>query len=203
MKRNRLWLLLVLLPLAIILALVLGARAQEAKQGLHPPQGAKVALVVFEDLQCPDSAKANPLLEEAARKYNTPLVRYDFPLPRHMWAMNAAVLDRYFDSQSRKLGDEFRDAVFKNQTRLNQDNLRAFAEKFAREHDVELPSQVDPDGALAGQVESDFAMGRQLGVTHTPTIYVVNDQRSGSPFVETVNRSELFQMIEAMKQEAE
>ncbi len=203
MKRKRLWLLLVLLPLAILLALVLNARAQEAKQALRPPQGATLALVVFEDLQCPDSAKANPLLEEAARKYNTPLVRYAFPLPRHMWARNAAVLDRYFVSQSQQLGDEFRNAVFQNQPQLNQDNLRAFAEKFAKEHKVELPSQVDPNGALAGQVESDFEMGRQLGVSHTPTLYVVNKQRSGAPFVETVNRSDLFQMIEAMKQEAE
>src|SRR5277367_1586703 len=58
---------------------------------LHPPAGAHVALVEFEDLECPDCARANPLLKEAAEKYHIPWVRHDFPLPMHNWSFNAAV----------------------------------------------------------------------------------------------------------------
>src|SRR5271157_4724980 len=65
---------------------------------LRPPKGSKVALLVFEDLQCPDCARAAPLLHEAAKKYNVPLVQYDFPLPMHNWSFEAAVNARYFDS---------------------------------------------------------------------------------------------------------
>jgi protein-disulfide isomerase len=204
-KKDRLWLLFVLLVFAIMAAFGMKMQAQTAEQTklLHPPQGSKVAVVVFEDLQCPDCANANPLLEEAARKYDVPLVRYDFPLPRHVWAQDAAVLGRYFDTKSQKLGDEFRDAIFKDQPQLNKENLHAFAEQFARKNQIALPPNVDPDGKLAAEVQANRAMGLQLGVSHTPTIYVVNNQHSGTPFVEVVHRSDLFQMIEAMRQEAE
>ena len=43
---------------------------------LKPPKGYKVALVVFEDLQCPDCARAEPLLKEAEKSYKIPLVRH-------------------------------------------------------------------------------------------------------------------------------
>src|ERR1700685_2429443 len=57
---------------------------------LRPPAGARVAIIEFEDLECPDCARANPLLKEAAAKYKIPWVRHDFPLPFHAWSFNAA-----------------------------------------------------------------------------------------------------------------
>ena len=57
------------------------APAQPVHPALRPPKGATVALVIFEDLECPDCARAAPLLEEASRTYKIPVVRHDFPLP--------------------------------------------------------------------------------------------------------------------------
>ncbi len=199
MNKNRLWLLAVLLPLALIGTTAL-LRAQNDSP-LKPPKGAKVALVVFEDLECPDCARANPLLQEAARTYKIPLVRYDFPLQMHPWAFDAAVLGRYFDTK--KLGDQFRDEVFKHQPEITKDNLRAFAEKFAKEHKTTLPMVVDPQGKLAAAIKADQALGNRVGLTHTPTIYVVSNKSSGTPFVEVVDRNQLYQMIDAMKAEAQ
>jgi hypothetical protein len=82
---------------------------------LKPPAGARVALVEFEDMECPDCGRANPLLREAAAKYKIPLVRHDFPLPMHAWSFKAAVNARWFDTRSKSLGDEYRDQVFANQ----------------------------------------------------------------------------------------
>src|SRR5262249_48973983 len=79
---------------------------------LKPPPGARVAIVEFEDMECPDCARANPLLRDAAAKYNIPWVRHDFPLPFHPWSMQAAVNARFFDTKSKKIGDEYRDSVF-------------------------------------------------------------------------------------------
>jgi len=62
---------------------------------LKPPKGAQVAIIVFEDLECPDCARAAPLLEEAAKNYNIPVVRHDYPLAMHPWAHDAAILARY------------------------------------------------------------------------------------------------------------
>lgn len=186
-----------LLACALLLAAV--ASAQAVNPALRPPKGAQVAIVIFEDMECPDCARATPLLEEASRTYKIPVVRHDYPLQMHPWAYDAAILARYFDTKSKKLGDEFRDTVFAHQLEITKDNLRTFAEKFAEEHKVDLPFVVDPQGKLAALIQADRALGNSLNLEHTPTIYVVSSKNASKPFVEVVDRSQLFQLIEAMQ----
>jgi protein-disulfide isomerase len=177
------------------------AQAQAVHPALRPPKGASVAIVVFEDLECPDCARAAPLVEEASRTYKIPVVRHDFPLQMHPWAYDAAILARYFDTHSKVLGNDFRDTVFKHQLEITKDTLRPFAEKYAASHKIDLPFVVDPDGKLAKLIEADRAVGTQLNLQHTPTLYVVSNKRSGTPFVEVVDRTQLFQLIDTMKKE--
>jgi protein-disulfide isomerase len=188
--------LLFLLPLCV-------AQGSEAalkdNPVLKPPKGSEVAIIVFEDLECPDCARAAPLLEEAAKNYNIPVVRHDYPLEKHAWAHDAAILARYFDTHSKKLGNDFRDSVFQHQLEITKDNLRAFAEKFAADHKIDLPFAVDPQGKLAALVDADRSRGNSIGLNHTPTIYVVSNKRVGTPFVEVVDRSQLFSLIDSMK----
>src|SRR5574341_1720426 len=113
----------------LLLLFLVGAAlmAQVAmRRALRPPPGAQVAIVVFEDLQCPYCARAAPLLEEAARTYKIPLVRHDFPLPKHNWSFDAAVFARFFDTKSKKAGDEFRAYIFRNQEQVTRPTLRRF-----------------------------------------------------------------------------
>ncbi len=168
---------------------------------LRPPKGSKVALIVFEDLQCPDCARAAPMLHEAAEKYNIPLVQYDFPLPMHSWSFEAAVNARFFDTKSKKLGDEYRLFIFKNQPQITKDNLRGMTERFADDHKVPLPFVIDPNGELAEKVRADFQIGQRVGIDHTPTIYVVSDTTRGKPFIEVVDRSQLYQLIDQVEKE--
>jgi len=164
---------------------------------LKPPAGARVAIIEFEDMECPDCARANPLLREAATKYNIPWVRHDFPLAFHAWSFQAAVNARWFDTKSKKLGDEYRDAVFANQPSITTlEVLRTFTEKFATDHKLTLPFAVDPQGTLTALVKADYALGQRVGIEHTPTIWVVTSQSKGAPFVEVVDRSKLFQLID-------
>lgn len=168
---------------------------------LRPPKGAKVAIVEFQDLECPDCRAAMPLLEEAAKTYKIPLVIHDFPLPFHQWSFDAAVNARYFDSHSKQLGNQYRDYVFQHQPEITKDNLRSFSEKFAADHKVEFPFVVDPQGKFAAQVTADRDLGKDIKIEHTPTIYVVSDKTQGKPFVEVVDRTQLYQLIDAMKAE--
>ena len=164
---------------------------------LRPPAGASVAIVEFEDLECPDCARANPVVKEAAEKYHIPWVRHDFPLPFHTWSFQAAVDARWFDTKSKKLGDDFRDALFAAQPTIHsQDDLQNFAQKFAQDRKVALPFAVDAQGKLAQMVKADYDLGQSVGIQHTPTIWVVTDQTSGSPFVEVVDRARLQTLIE-------
>jgi protein-disulfide isomerase len=168
---------------------------------LRPPKGAPVAMVVFEDLQCPKCRTDSPLEQQAARAHKIPLVRHDFPLPMHNWSFNAAVIARYFDTHSKELGNQFRDYIFEHQPEITPDNLQNFAQKFAGEHKVDLPFVVDPQGKFAAQVNADKDLGIKVGIKHTPTIYVVSSRNPARPFVEVTDDKQLFQLIEAMQAE--
>jgi len=168
---------------------------------LRPPKGSTVALVVFQDLQCPKCRTDAPLEEQAAKAHKIPLVVHDFPLPMHNWSFNAAVLARHFDTQGKDLGNQFRDYIFQHQPEITPDNLQGFAQKFATEHKVDLPFVVDPQGKLAALVNADKALGQKVGIQHTPTIYVVSSRNPSRPFVEVTDDKQLFQLIEAMQTE--
>jgi len=191
---------------AAVLALVMipallwaGDKSSGDTSALRPPAGASVAMVAFEDLQCPDCADAEALLQEASTKYGIPLVRRDFPLPMHVWSFEAHVMARYFDTQAQAQGEQFRRWVFANQSSINKDNLRGMAERFADQHNVTLPANYDPAGKLKALVLADFALGQKVGVIHTPTVFVVSASQRGAPFVETLDRASLFAMIEKMQ----
>ena len=179
------------------------AFAQEAvNPALRPPKGSQVAIVVFEDLQCPQCRREAPLVAQAGKTYKIPVVRHDFPLPMHNWSFEAAVMAHYFDSHSKQLGLDFRDYIFEHQPEIFPSNLRQFAEKFAADHKVDLPFVVDPQGKFAAEVNADRELGKELHLEHTPTIYVVSSKPNGHPFVEVKEpSSELFQSIDAMKAE--
>jgi protein-disulfide isomerase len=195
------------LAAALLLAGAAGARAQFGASSpetpvhdpaaLRPPAGARVAIVEFEDLECPDCARANPLLKEAAARYHIPWVRHDFPLPFHAWSFEAAVDARWFDTHSKALGDEYRDQVFANQASIyNPGVLHQFTAKFAAAHHIAMPFAIDPQGKLAAGVKADYALGQRVGIQHTPTIWVVTANSKGAPFIEVVDRSRLYQLID-------
>jgi protein-disulfide isomerase len=189
-----------LLPACALLLLCSFALAQDPAL-LRPPKGAPVALIVFEDLECPKCRVDSPLEEQAAKAHKIPLVRHDFPLPMHKWSFNAAVIARYFDSQSKDLGNQFRDYIFQHQPEITADNLQSFAQKFASDHKVELPFVIDTQGKFAAEVNADKALGQRVGIQHTPTIYIVSSRNRGRPVVEVTDSSQLFQMIEAVQAE--
>ncbi len=168
---------------------------------LRPPKGAQVAIVVFEDLQCPQCRRVAPILEQASKTYKIPLVRHDFPLPMHNWSYDAAVIARYFDETSKMQGNEFRDYIFANQLEINPQNLRSYAEKFAAEHKMSLPFVIDPQGKLAAEVNADRDIGKAIKLDHTPTVYIVSSRNPQKPYVEMKESNQLYALIDAMMKE--
>jgi protein-disulfide isomerase len=185
----------------VLAALICGTAQEPVNPALRPPKGAQVAIVVFEDLQCPDCRRAAPLVEEASKTYKIPVVRHDFPLPFHTWSYDAAILARFFDTHSKALGNEFRDYIFSNQLEVTPQNLHGFAEKFAAEHKIDLPFVIDPDGKFKALINADKELGKSINIQHTPTLYVVSNKRNGKPFVEVVDRSQLYALIDTMLHE--
>ena len=190
-----------LFAIFVVLGLATAAFAADASS-LKPPPGADVAVVVFEDLQCPDCARAYPVVWQTATAHKIPVVLHDFPLPRHNWSFEAAVYARYFDIKSQKLGDDFRGYIYQNQPSITPQNLHDYIQKFADEHKTPLPFAVDPEGKLKAEVQADFNLGQRIGLEHTPTIFVIGRGSTATPFVEVVDRDQLSQIIEDMQKKA-
>jgi protein-disulfide isomerase len=143
---------------------------------LKPPAGAKVAVIEWEDLECPACAHAFPVVHDAIAKYHVPLVRYDFLIPGHIWSRTAAIYARWMqDTFGAEYATEFRREVFASQYRINsQDDIKQFTSDFLRNHGGKsLPFVVDPTGRFTREVEADAALGNKLGLQETPTIIVV------------------------------
>jgi len=171
---------------------------------LKPPRGAKVAIVMFEDLQCPDCSRAYQMVVEAANAHKIPVVLHDFPLPMHNWAFEAAVWARFFDKTSADLGNAFRKFIYANQIQVTRDNLLQWIQKFGNENKTSIPFAKDPDGKLKELVQADYSLGQRIGVEHTPTIWVVGNGGVSQPLVEEVKvREKLGQMIEEMLSKAQ
>jgi len=195
---------LALVSLLALIAMAAGsrARAQETVDSvLRPPKGAQMAIVVFEDLQCPMCRRTAPLVEQASKTYKIPVIRHDFPLPMHNWSYQAAVMARFFDTHSKQLGNEFRDYIFENQLDITPQTLRGYAEKFATAHKVDLPFIIDPNGKLAAEVNADRDLGKAIKLDHTPTVYIVSNRNSSKPYVEVKDNNQLYSTIDAMMKE--
>jgi protein-disulfide isomerase len=166
---------------------------------LRLPEGVDLALMVFEDLQCPTCARAHPQLLEASAAAGVPLLIHDFPIKRHLWAFPAAVLARWFGARSPELEAAYRKFVFEQQPGITPDNLRELSERFARERGIELPADVDADGRLRASVQADYDLGAKIGLAYVPLIFVVARDGEGVRAVEVSDPHELGAAIEAMR----
>jgi protein-disulfide isomerase len=197
------------LALALLPALLLFAPAARAQFGapettqvhdasaLKPPAGARVAMIEFYDLECPQCAQTNLLLIAAANQYKIPWIRYDFLIPGHIWSRQAAITARFFDTKSVKLGNDYRDYIFANQISIETlPDLNKWTQKFAQTHGVVLPFAIDPMGKFAAEIQADIDLGRRVGITHTPTIFIVASGGHAPSYTEIVDRNRLFQTID-------
>jgi protein-disulfide isomerase len=161
---------------------------------LKSPAGAKVAIIEWEDLECPACAHAFPLVHQAVDHYHIPLVRHDFLIPGHMWSKEAATYARYIqDKVSPDLATEYRREVFASQFRIaSKDDLVKFTQQFFTKAGKQLPFVVDPTGALLKEVEADHNLGEKLGLNETPTIIVTTPKG----WIQVKDVNDLYQAID-------
>ena len=149
----------------------------------------------FEDLECPACAKAFPMVHAAVDHYKIPLIRRDFPLKMHLWSFDAAVTARYLqDKVNPGIAEEYRRAVFAAQTSIaSKDDLRNFTQRFFQAHGATMPFVVDPQGVFAKEVQSDELLGERIGLSQTPTIWVV----TAKTWVQVTDPTLLYQTIDS------
>jgi protein-disulfide isomerase len=163
---------------------VAAAQAQTAMGGavshfadtsmLKPPAGQRIAVVEWEDLECPACARAFPVVHSVLNQYHIPLVRYDFMIPGHAWSKQAEIDARYMqDNFGMDYATEYRREVFAQQFRIaSQDDLIKFTQQFLQSHGgKQLPFVMEP--RYLKEVQVDHDLGIKLGLAETPTIVVV------------------------------
>ena len=167
---------------------------------LKPPAGQKVAIVEWEDLECPACMHAFPIIHEAANHYHIPIVRYDFQILGHIWSHDASLYARYLqDKVSPELATEYRREVFASQYRISsKDDLHKFTAKFFADNKKPMPFVIDPSGQFGREVDADRDLGIKMGLNHTPTIFVV----TGQHWIEVTDPSNMYQAIDQAQAEA-
>ncbi len=161
---------------------------------VKPPAGARVAIYEFEDLECPACARAFPLVHNAADHYKIPIVRHDFPLRMHLWSLDAAITARYIqDKISPQAAEDYRRAVFANQISIgSKEDLQAFTQRYFQQHGRAMPFVIDPTGQFSREVLADQALGDRIGLTQTPTIFVVTPKQ----WIQVTDPTQLYQTID-------
>jgi protein-disulfide isomerase len=185
--------LLLAIP-ASVTALAQGATGFKDTSMLRAPAGSRVAIYEFEDLECPACAHAFPIVHAAVDKYKIPLLRHDFPLKMHVWSFDAAVIARYIqDKISPQAAEEYRRAVFANQISIaSKEDLTAFTQKYFQSHGRQMPMIIDPNGLFAAEVHADYTLGERVGLTQTPTIFIVTPKG----FAQVTDVTQLYAMLD-------
>ncbi len=167
---------------------------------LKPPAGTKIAIIEFEDLECPYCAYASPIVRSAMKQYKIPLVHYDSLIQGHNWSRAAAINARYLeDKVSPKLAEDFRRDIFGNQAMIsNQDDLQSFTRKWFHSHNLKMPFLIDPAGRCAAEVQADCDVAIRLGIRHTPTIVVATNKE----WIEVTNPATLYAAIDRAESDA-
>src|ERR1700729_65793 len=161
---------------------------------LRAPAGVPVAIYEFEDLECPACAHAFPIVHSAVDKYKIPLIRKDFPLKMHIWSFDAAVIARYIqDKISPQMAEDYRRTVFANQQSIaSKEDLNAFTQKYFQSHGRVMPFVIDPNGLFAAEVRADQTLGERVGLTKTPTIFIVTQKG----YTEVSDVTQLYAMLD-------
>ncbi len=140
--------------------------------------GAPVSLVVFSDFQCPFCQK-----EEQELRKNIPAafgdkVRVsftDFPLTQiHPWAMKGSIAGRCVYRGGESAFWDYHDWIYQNQKDVTLENFDAKFQEYAKQKGLDalqLGRCMD-DKAAAAEVEKSMALGHDLQVSATPTLFL-------------------------------
>ncbi len=156
-----------------------------------------VHVIVYEDLQCPDSAAFRRMLDEKLLPRYSSTVQFeyrDFPLSKHALARQAAIAARHFEETRPGLGLAFRKYAMAHLRQISVVNFSERLSKFAKDNDVDPQQALDSlgDVRLASLVEEDYKEGVARGIAKTPTVLV-----NGRPFIETFSFEDVAKAIEA------
>jgi protein-disulfide isomerase len=143
----------------------------EDRDHIHGPLNAAVTLVEYGDYECPYCGAAYPIIKEVQARMGERLrfVFRNFPITTaHPHAEQAAETAEAAAAEGRFW--EMHDLLYENQSRLEEADLRGYAERLGL--DVESFRRELAEHVHAERVREDFMSGVRSGVNGTPTFYI-------------------------------
>src|SRR5882724_1103349 len=164
------------------------------------PAKAPVMIVEFSDMQCPHCKQVAPTVEQLlTQEPNAHFVFQSFPLPNHNWAEKAA---DYVDCVGRASNDavwKFIAKTFEQQESITEANadekLKAIATESGANADQIAACAAKPD--TKARIQASLALGKSVGVTGTPAIFINGRMLSGGVPVEVLKQIVEFQRAQA------
>jgi len=160
------------------------------------PKNAPVTIVEFSDMQCPHCKEAAPNIEKLVEEEpNARFIFQNFPLPAHNWAERAA---EYVDCVGRASNEavwKFIQKTFDRQNNITQSNADEQLKTIASDSGVnadEIAACADK-AETRNRVQTSLALGKAVGVTGTPTLFINGRMVSGGAPVDALKKIVEFQ----------
>lgn len=138
---------------------------------VSPESAAAITIVEFADFQCPYCKQTEATLNDLLRKYpgQVRLAFRDFPLGSiHPYAEKAAEAARCAGKEGKFW--EYHDALFANQSKLDEPGLNAIAQRLAL--DQNSFQSCLASGEYKAGVSLDQGDGRKAGISSTPGFFI-------------------------------
>lgn len=155
------------------------------------PAHASVTVVEFSDMQCPHCKQAAPNVEQLLTlEPEVHFVFQNFPLPSHNWAEKAA---GYVDCVGRASNEavwKFIQKTFDEQANITEANadekLKAIATDSGVNAEEMASCAAKPD--TKARIEASIALGKSVGVTGTPALFINGRPLGGSAPVDVLRK---------------
>jgi protein-disulfide isomerase len=151
----------------------------------YGPADSKVTVVEFSDFECPYCSMAATSVNELKTKYGD-RVRFvfrQFPLDFHKKAHLTAQASLAANAQGKFW--EFHDKVFANQKAIDRADLEKYAEEIGLDMD-RFKKDLD-NGTYKAAVDADLALGKEVFVGGTPTMFVNGERVANATDVASVS----------------
>jgi protein-disulfide isomerase len=158
------------------LAFSLLAVAGEQQVNSRGSSSAPIKMEVFSDYQCPGckalyESTMRPLIDNYVDKGKVYLVHYEFPLPMHAFAMQAAC----YALAARRIGkyDQVSDVLFRQQQSWAvTGKVGDVACSVLSADEAKKVRALAQDPAIAAEIQTDIQLGRSVHVDGTPTVII-------------------------------
>lgn len=154
---------------------------------IRGPKDALVTMIIFSDFQCPFCKRVEDTLKQVAAAYpqDVRFVWKDNPLPFHPRAKPSAALARVaYKAKGDKGFWDAHDAIFESNPKLEDDDLKAIAEKIG----VKFDPATDGN-KFADKIDSSVELANDVQARGTPHFFINGVRLSGAQPLEAFKKA--------------